>query len=135
MNNPKKGSILLVNLDPIIGSEIGKKRPAAVVSNNINNERAQTITIVPITSSVNKIYPFEVFLPSGSGNLQTNSKAKANQIRTIDKKRIVSEIGILNENLIKDIENALLIHLDIRSLLWILLMSGFPPLNRTKAGK
>ena len=48
------------DFDPIEGSEIGKTRPAVVISNNINNEFADTVTVLPVTSSMGKVYPFEV---------------------------------------------------------------------------
>ncbi len=112
LSNIKRGYIYLVDLNPVIGSEISKVRPAVIVSNDINNELAETVTIVPITSSVsNKVYPFEVFIPKGVGNLDKNSKAKANQIRTIDKKRIIKEIGKLPDEIMEKINNAIKIHL------------------------
>ena len=113
-NKIKRGFVYLVNLNPTIGAEINKVRPAVVVSNDINNQYAETVTIVPITSSrIDKVYPFEVFIPKGAGNLDKDSKAKANQIRTIDKKRIVSELGRLPEDLMKELGTAIKIHLDL----------------------
>jgi mRNA interferase MazF len=112
--NIKRGYIYLVDLNPVIGSEINKVRPAVVVSNDINNELADTVTIVPITSSVsNRVYPFEAIIPKNIGNLDKNSKAKANQIRTIDKKRIKKEIGKLPDEIMKEINNAIKIHLSL----------------------
>jgi mRNA interferase MazF len=109
----KRCSVCLVNLDPAKGSEIAKTRPAVVVSNDINNEVAETITVVPITKSKGKVYPFEVFIPSGTGGLDINSKVKANQIRTISKSRINSVIGDLSNDYMDMIEKAIKIHLDI----------------------
>ena len=87
----KRGDIVLVNLDPVIGAEIGKARPAIVISNDLNNKYADTITIIPVTSKkVDKIYPFEVLIEKKYG-LDKNSKAKTNQIRTIDKKRVIKK--------------------------------------------
>jgi len=110
----KRGDIYWVNLDPIEGSEIGKTRPAVVISNNINNELADTVTILPVTSSAGKIYPFEVFIPRGMTNMPGDSKSKANQIRTVDKKRIKSLIGTLPDTILKEIERAVKIHLDFK---------------------
>ena len=62
-----------------------------------------------------RIYPFEVFLSKGSGNLPKNSKVKADQIRTLDKARLVKEIGKLDEKEIDEIEKAIKIHL---GLMW-----------------
>ena len=78
----KRGEIYLAALDPVVGREISKTRPVAVVSNDTNNEFSGAVTILPITSkNVSKLYPFEVFLPQGCGNLPKNSKVKADQIR------------------------------------------------------
>ncbi len=82
-----------------------------VVSNNINNKYSLTVTILPITSNVAQIFPFEVLLIQGIANLPKNSKAKADQIRTIDKSRLIKEIGELDENKMIDIERAVKIHL------------------------
>ena len=108
-----KGEIYLADLNPTIGSEIAKTRPVLIVSNDINNQYAATVTIVPITSTTEKIYPFEVFLPKGEGGLTNDSKAKANQIRTIDKLRLKKRLGKINEETLKEIEKAILIHLEI----------------------
>ncbi|MGA1847229.1 type II toxin-antitoxin system PemK/MazF family toxin [Deferribacter abyssi] len=110
----KRGYVYLVNLNPTKGAEINKIRPAVIVSNDINNQYADTVTIVPITSgNVQKIYPFEVKIPKGIANLDKDSKAKANQIRTIDKSRIVKEIGKLPDDITKKIEYAISVHLDL----------------------
>ena len=90
---PERGEIYLVCLDPTIGSEINKTRPALIISNDINNQAAQTITVIPVTSSTKKIYPFETLLLSKDSGLPKNSKIKCNQIRTIDKKRLVKLLG------------------------------------------
>jgi len=113
--NIKRGDIYLVSLNPAIGAEIGKTRPAVVISNDINNTYADTITVIPITSNIDKVYPFEVFLEKGESGLDKDSKAKCNQIRTIDKKRLHKCIGALKEGKIKKIEDAILIHLDMIS--------------------
>jgi mRNA interferase MazF len=113
MTDLAKGSIYWANLNPTVGSEIAKTRPAVIVSRTANNTFADTVTVVPITSSTDKIYPFEVFLPQGEGNLSNDSKAKANHIRTIDKKRLTALIGTLSAKKLLEIEQAILIHLDI----------------------
>ncbi len=110
---PERGEIYLVCLDPTIGSEINKTRPALIISNDINNQAARTVTVIPITSNAEKIYPLEALLPSQESGLPKNSKAKCNQIRTIDKKRLVKPLGKASLKKLKEIENALLIHLGI----------------------
>lgn len=110
----KKGDIFWADLNPAVGSETSKTRPVLIVSNNINNQYAATVTILPITSNTEKIYPFEIYLPRGEGNLTNDSKVKANQIRTIDKQRLKSKIGEVGNLKLSEIEEAILIHLDIR---------------------
>ena len=112
--NIKKGEIYLASLDPVVGREISKTRPVVIVSNDKNNEFSGTVTILPITSkNLRKVYPFEIFLSKGAGNLPKNSKVKADQIRTLDKARIVALIGKLEEEKMVEIENAIRIHLSI----------------------
>jgi mRNA interferase MazF len=110
----KRGYIYLAALDPVVGNEIAKTRPVAVISNDINNEFSGTVTVLPITSkNLRKIYPFEVYLSKGIGNLPKNSKLKADQIRTLDKSRLVKFIGELGKKEMAAIEKALRIHLEL----------------------
>jgi len=110
----KRGFIYLAALDPVIGNEIAKTRPVAVISNDKNNEFSGTVTVLPITSkNLRKIYPFEVNLRKGTGNLPKNSKVKSDQIRTLDKSRLVKLIGELGKTEIEAIEKALKIHLGL----------------------
>jgi len=113
MDFPKKGEIWLVSLEPVVGHEIGKTRPALVISNDRNNQFADTVTMLPITSKTEKIYPFEVLLLKEEANLPKDSKIKSNQIRTIGKKRLVSFLGKVTKKRLIEIEQALLIHLGI----------------------
>ncbi|MEM4204503.1 MAG: type II toxin-antitoxin system PemK/MazF family toxin [Candidatus Methanomethylicaceae archaeon] len=112
--NIKRGEIYLADLNPTIGKEISKTRPVLIISNDKNNLFSGTVTILPISSqNLEKIYPFEVFLPKGSGNLPKDSKVKADQIRTIDKRRIIKFIGSLKIEEIENVEKALKIHLEL----------------------
>jgi len=101
-------------LDPVIGKEIAKTRPVVVISNDKNNEFSVTVTILPVTSgNLEKTYPFEVFLPKGTGSLTKDSKVKADQIRTIDKSRLVTMVGSLGAKERLQIEKAIKIHLQL----------------------
>jgi mRNA interferase MazF len=114
--NIRRGEIYLVALDPVVGKEISKTRPGVIISHDKNNEFSGTVTILPITSrNLGRIYPFEVFLSKGSGSLPKDSKVKADQIRTLDKTRIIRLIGKLRKDEINEIEKALKIHLALRS--------------------
>ncbi|MDL2123680.1 MAG: type II toxin-antitoxin system PemK/MazF family toxin [Deltaproteobacteria bacterium] len=108
----KRGQIYLVALDPVVGKEISKTRPVVIVSNNKNNEFSATVTILPVTSkNLQNIYPFEVLLPKGTGKLPKVSKVKTDQIRTLDKSRIVKLIGTIGKKEMSKIEKATKIHL------------------------
>jgi mRNA interferase MazF len=110
--NIRRGEIYVAVLDPVVGREISKTRPVVVVSNDKSNQFSGTVTVLPVTSkNLKRIYPFEVFLPERSGNLPMDSKVKADQIRTLDKARLVKEIGKLDQKEIEDIEKAMKIHL------------------------
>ena len=83
-----------------------------IVSNDINNKAASTVTILPITSNVTKVYPFEIFLEPSDSNLPKPSKVQAQQIRTISKQRIQgSVIGSLTEPLMQLVDTAIKLHL------------------------
>lgn len=114
MTDIKRGEIHLASLDPTLGREIAKTRPVVIISNDIGNKYSGTVTILPVTSkNLEKVYPFESKLDQGTANLSKTSKVKTDQIRTIDKRRIVKRIGVLDEKQIACIENALKIHLGL----------------------
>jgi mRNA interferase MazF len=116
MTSIKRGEIHLASLDPALGREIAKTRPVVIISNDISNQYSGTITVLPITSqNTGNVYPFEVKLKKGTANLPKESKVKTDQIRSIDKRRIVKRIGSLNAKEITRIENALKIHLDLET--------------------
>jgi len=112
--NIARGQVCLAALDPVLGREISKTRPVVIISNDKNNLFAGTVTALPITSkNLGKSYPFEVLLPKGTANLPKNSKVKADQIRTLDKSRIIKLIGELPAGDMVRIETAVKIHLDL----------------------
>jgi mRNA interferase MazF len=109
----KRGEIYYANLDPTIGSEIKKKRPVLIISNDANNNKSQTITILPITSNITKVFSFEVMLEAKISGLKKDSKIQCQQIRTISKLRMDSKpIGKVSELHLKQIQSALELHLD-----------------------
>ncbi len=112
---PRYGDVYDVNLDPVIGSETGKRRPALIVSNDTNNEFSETVTILPITGQPgSKQYPFEVLVSGSIAGLTLNSRIKANQICTVDKRRLVNFRGSLPLPYIKQAEKAIKIHLNMK---------------------
>ena len=113
MDFPLRGQIWLVNFDPTVSSEIKKTRPALVISNDINNQYSDTVTVIPMTEKSEKIYPFEVAITSKTAGLAKDSKAKCQQIRTIDKIRLVKLFGNISSAELKQSEHALMVHLGI----------------------
>jgi mRNA interferase MazF len=111
--HPLVGAVLdYADLNPTIGSEINKRRPVLVVSNDANNHAANVVTVLPITSNTQRIYSFEVLLDPQESSLPKVSKAQAQQIRTISKERIVSAtVKKLSDELMQQVNAAIKIHL------------------------
>lgn len=109
----KRGEIYFANLDPTVGTEIKKQRPVLIISNDANNNKSQTITILPITSNITKVYSFEVLLPAAMSGLKKDSKIQCQQIRTISKLRInTSAVGKVDQTVLRRVQGALELHLD-----------------------
>lgn len=88
-----RGEIYYANLNPTVGSETAKRRPVLIVSNNANNRAASTVTILPITSNVRRVYPFEILIQPEESDLPKPSKIQAQQIRTISVQRLESSLS------------------------------------------
>ncbi len=112
----RRGEIQLVNLDHAKSGEANKQRPAIIVSNDGANASAErsgqgVITVVPITSNISRIYPFQVLLPAEATGLQSDSKAQAEQIRSVSVKRLGPVIGEVPYALMEALDEALRLHL------------------------
>ena len=109
----RRGEVYWVNLDPAVGAEIRKRRPALVVSNDISNLHSLTVTVAPLTSAgTDRAYPFQVKLPPGTCGHKETTKVKVEQIRTVDKTRLVGQsLGSLSEDLMLKVDAALRLHL------------------------
>ncbi len=114
----RRGEIVTVNLDPARGSEASKTRPAVVVSNDAANATATrhgrgVVTVVPVTSNNARVYPFQVLLPAGQTGLPQDSKAQAEQIRSVAVERVGTRVGQLPAALITELDQALRVHLSL----------------------
>lgn len=110
----RRGDIILVDLEPVRGSEQGKVRPCIIVQNDIANKFSPVTNIIPVTDAKNirKWYPCLVYLKKGEFGLEKDSVAQCNQIRTIDAvDRIIKSIGHISQQKMKDIDQALKIQL------------------------
>jgi mRNA interferase MazF len=111
-----RGEVRLVNLDPVVGAEANKRRPAVIVSNDGANATAArlgrgVVTVVPVTSNVARVYPFQVKLSVDATGLRTESKAQAEQVRSVAVQRIGQRLGRVPADLMEEIDEALRIHL------------------------
>lgn len=112
----RRGEIRLIDLAPVRGAEADKRRPAVIVSNDGANNTASrlgrgVITVVPVTSNVSKIYPFQVLLPSDATGLDRDSKAQAEQVRSIATERVGARLGVVPADIMSAIDAALRLHL------------------------
>lgn len=111
-----RGEIRLVSLDPVVGAEANKRRPAVIVSNDGANATANrlgrgVVTVVPVTSNVARVYPFQVKLSAKATGLRTESKAQAEQVRSVAVERIGPALGRVPAELMEHIDEALRLHL------------------------
>jgi mRNA interferase MazF len=114
----RRGDIVWVDQDPVRGSATNKRRPAVVVSNDGANRTAETldrgvVTVVPVTSAVDRVYPFHVLLPAKTCGLARRSKAQAEQVRSVAVQRIGTLVGHLPPPLVAELDDALRLHLGL----------------------
>ena len=114
----RRGDIVLVDLDPARRGEANKRRPAVVVSNDGANAVAErlgrgVVTLVPVTSNLDRVYPFQVRLPSEATGLDRDSKAQAEQVRSVAVDRIGSVLGRVPAALMVELDESLRLHLSL----------------------
>lgn len=107
----RRGEIYWVNLDPVVGSEVGKRRPAIVLQNDLANHSSPTVTIVPLSTRVGRVYPFQVLIPASTSGLDRDGKALCEQVRTVSKTRLLNKVGGLSNSVMEAIRTALDRHL------------------------
>jgi mRNA interferase MazF len=114
----RRGDIHSVDLDPSRGSEANKRRPAVIVSNDAANATAGrlgrgVITVVPVTSNIERVYPFQVLLPAAVTGLDRDSKAQAEQVRSIAVERVGERLGVVSNAIMLEVDDALRLHLGL----------------------
>lgn len=112
-----RGDVYLVNLDPIVGKEIGKARPSVIIQNDVGNKFSPVTIIAPISSvkEITKPLPIMIFLSKGEGGLKEESYVDCGQIRTIDKdQRLIKKYGTLEKVKMQEIDKALKISLSLQ---------------------
>jgi mRNA interferase MazF len=114
----QRGEVRLVDLDPVRGSETNKRRPAIVVADDHANAVAVrlgegVVTVVPLSSNVKRVFPFQVLVPANMAGLRVASKAQAEQVRSVAVERLGPVLGWLPASTMAAVEGALRLHLGL----------------------
>jgi len=114
MPDYRRGDVWLANLDPVVGSETGKTRPVLIIQNDVANEYSPVVIVAALTTGVGpQEYPTEVHVLSPEGGLRKDSVILLNQVRTLDKRRLVERWGSLEPETMRRVDEALRISLGL----------------------
>ena len=114
----RRGELRWVDLDPVRGNESDKRRPAVIVSNDGANTTASrlgrgVVTVIPVTSNTERVYPFQVLLDAAATGLVRDSKAQAEQVRSVSVERVGDLIASLDADVVRALDDALRLHLEL----------------------
>lgn len=104
---PSRSEVYLVSFDPALGAEIKKTRPALIVQNDIGNQRSPLTIIAAITSSRSRRGPVGILINAGEGGLLSDSVVLLNQIRSVDRYRLLKRLGVLHPHTMQQVDRAL----------------------------
>ena len=114
ITNPQRGEVYLLNFDPTIGSEIKKTRPALILQNDISNFHSPITIVAAISTQFEEpLYPTEVLISAPEGGLNRDSVVVLNQIRSIDKQRLIKRLGIITPEKMEQVNRAIQISLGL----------------------
>ena len=117
ITHPKRGGVYLVNFDPTLGAEIRKTRPALIVQNDIANRHSPITIVAALTSQFDdSLYPTEVLVRAREGGLQADSVVLLNQLRSMDKLRLIRRLGRLTPATMEKVDRALMLSLGLIAL-------------------
>jgi mRNA interferase MazF len=105
----KRGEVWWINFEPPVGGEIRKRRPALIISTDAANHYLNRIQVVPITSNIDKLYPSEAYVTFHG----KKSKAMADQITTVSKKRLINSAGSISITEMEGVSRAITTQLDL----------------------
>lgn len=109
MTEVRRGDVVDIDLDPVRGHEIGKMRPAVVVQNDTGNRYSPLVIVAPIRGAehIKRFYPVIVRVEKEEGGLDKDSVVQCDQLKSLDKSRIVRKRGHFSDNTMKKVDNAL----------------------------
>ncbi|MCP4346563.1 MAG: type II toxin-antitoxin system PemK/MazF family toxin [Desulfobacterales bacterium] len=109
MSEIKRGDVVDIDFEPVRGHEIGKTRPAVVVQNDIGNLYSPLVIVSPIRGAehIRRLYPVIVQVKKGDGGLDKDSVVQCDQLKSLDKSRIVRKRGHFSDNIMKKVDDAL----------------------------
>ena len=113
--NIRRGEIYLVSFDPTVGHEIKKTRPALIIQNDVGNLYSPLTIVAAITSRISPVpYPVEVVIePSSTNGLDIRSAIRLDQIRTVDRLRLIKRLGMIDRGTIAEVHRAIQISLGL----------------------
>ena len=114
----RRGEVRLTDLEPARGREANKRRPAIIVSNDRANASAArvgrgVVTVVPVTSNVTRVFGFQVLLRAELTGMRVDSKAQAEQVRSVAVERLGPVLGRLPAAVMDELDDALRLHLQL----------------------
>ncbi len=114
---PKRGEVHLVSFDPTVGREIKKARPAVIIQNDVANRWSPITIVAAITSQFEEpLYPTEVLIKAPEGGLTADSVLLLNQIRSIDRRRLVRRLGVLKQHTMVRVDRTVMVSLGLMNL-------------------
>jgi mRNA interferase MazF len=114
----RRGEIRLIDLEPARGSEANKRRPCVIVSNDHANAAAErstrgVVTVIPVTSNITRVLPFQALLRAADTGLRADSKAQAEQVRSVSVERVGATVGRVPAHLMAIVADALRLHVQL----------------------